>query len=79
MASTLDKVRRLRPVQFRYNDEIDPNNTLRGGFIAQEVAEIFPEAVFEHDGHLRVDVTFLKAKINKAIDEHRILKKYGKR
>lgn len=77
--SVLKKVRKLKTVQFRYNDEIDPENKLRGGFIAQQVAKIFPEAVFEHGGHLRVDVTYLKARICEAQDEYRLSKKYEAR
>lgn len=76
MESVLEKVRKLECVQFRYNDEIDPQNKLRGGFIAQQVAEVFPDAVFKHDGILKVDVSYLKAKVNEAQDEYRLLKKY---
>lgn len=75
----LEKVKLLEPVQFRYNSEIDPENKLRGGFIAQQVAEVFPEAVFKEGGLLRVDLSYLKAKITEALDEHRTLKKYEKR
>ena len=53
-----DIVKRLHPVQFRYlNTEED-----RYGFIAQEVQEIFPEAVAEgKDGHLSLNYSELIA------------------
>lgn len=67
----LTKVRQLQPVQFRYNENIDPDCLVRGGFIAQQVQKIFPEVVFEHKGLLRVNRTILGSYINRALHEHK--------
>lgn len=67
----LAKVRQLKPVQFRYNEDIDPDCLVRGGFIAQQVQKIFPEIVREIDGLLRVNTTKLGSYINRALDEHK--------
>lgn len=46
--SILSRVLRLRPVKYKY---IKPNPSLPdAGFIAQEVEELFPEAVTEKNG-----------------------------
>ena len=52
ISSSLDKIMRLRPVQFNYNEEYlnlyndtSSLSRLQKGFIAQEVKEIFPEMV----------------------------------
>lgn len=46
--SFLSRILRLRPVKFKY---IEPKPGLpEAGFIAQEVEELFPEAVTEKDG-----------------------------
>lgn len=52
IGSSLDKIMKLRPVQFNYNEEYlnlynDTNalSRLHKGFIAQEVKELFPEMV----------------------------------
>ena len=67
----LAKVRQLKPVQFRYNENFDPDCVLRGGFVAQQVREIFPELVKEIDGYLRVNTTELSGYITRALDEHK--------
>lgn len=73
----LTKVRQLKPVQFRYNENFDPDCNLRGGFVAQQVQQIFPELVSKHeDGLLRVNTTALGGYINRALDEHKKIK-YG--
>jgi len=69
--SLLERVRRLRPVQFRYREEIDPGQPLRAGFIAQEVKEIFPEAVREVGGVLMLDMDVLSAIVEQAKQEYR--------
>ena len=53
-AGVLKKMRRLPVSRFRYRDEAAarPPQT---GFIAQDVRELFPEAVREVDGYLAVD------------------------
>lgn len=72
----LEKVRLLKPVQFRYNENFDPDCVLRGGFVAQEIREIFPELVQEIDGFLRVKTTELSGYVTRALDEHK-KQKYG--
>ena len=69
--SVLDRVRKLRPVQFRYNSDIDEATALRAGFVAQEVQEIFPDCVFEHEGRLIIKTELLGSYINMAVDEEK--------
>jgi len=40
----------LRPVTFRYNEDIDPAGITQYGLIAEEVAEVAPELVFADEG-----------------------------
>ena len=47
-----DRVAQLQPIQFRYHKDIDPEQKLRAGFSAQQVAQVFPDAVIEKDGYL---------------------------
>ena len=47
-----DRVAQLQPIQFRYHKDIDPEQKLRAGFSAQQVAQVFPDAVVEIDGYL---------------------------
>ena len=46
-----NRVARLQPIQFRYNKDIDPEQKLRAGFSAQQVAEVFPDAVVQKNGY----------------------------
>ena len=55
--SALEKLKQLKPIQFRYNEELDPNQSLRAGFSAQQVQKIIPEAVHEVDGVLMLDLS----------------------
>ena len=57
--SALEKLKQLKPIQFRYNEELDPNQSLRAGFSAQQVQKIIPEAVHEVDGVLLLDLNVL--------------------
>jgi len=57
--SILERVRRLTPLQFRYRRELDPSGALRGGFSAQQVQEVFPDAVVEVNGALMIDLEVL--------------------
>lgn len=66
----------LKPVQFRYNENFDPDCVLRGGFVAQQVQKIFPELVKKIDGYLRVNTTELAGYITRALDEHKKIQ-YG--
>lgn len=66
----LDRVRQLRPVSFRYIEDIDPKQEPRAGFIAQEVQEIFPEAVVEENGVLLIDLRVLIRLVTEAVEEY---------
>ena len=67
--SALEKLKQLEPIQFRYNEELDPNQSLRAGFSAQQVQKIIPEAVHEVDGVLMLDVNVLRNYISLAREE----------
>lgn len=67
--SVLDRVASLQPVQFRYRRELDPSGALRGGFLAQQVREVFPDAVIEADGVLMIDLDVLERYVAMARDE----------
>ena len=69
-SNLLERVKKLRPVQFRYNSDVDAETKLRAGFIAQEVREIFPECVFENNGRLAIKNELLGSLINQAQDEY---------
>ena len=64
-----DRVARLQPIQFRYNKDIDPEQKLRAGFSAQQVAEVFPDAVVQENGYLFIRKDVLDAYINQAFQE----------
>ena len=67
--SALKKLKQLEPIQFRYNEEIDPSTSLRGGFSAQQVQKIIPEAVREVDGVLMLDMNILRNYVALAREE----------
>jgi len=67
--SALEKLKQLEPIQFRYNEEIDPSKTLRGGFSAQQVQQVIPEAVHEIGGVLRIDINVLRNYLTSARKE----------
>lgn len=64
-----DRVAQLVPIQFRYDQALDPEQKLRGGFSAQQVATVFPDAVFEEDGALKINGTVLAGYIHQALNE----------
>lgn len=64
-----DRVAQLVPIQFRYEESLDPEQKLRGGFSAQQVATVFPDAVFEENGVLKIDGTVLAGYIHQALNE----------
>jgi len=45
MAGESDAIMKLRPVVFRYREEIDPTNLTQYGLIAEEVADVYPDLV----------------------------------
>lgn len=63
-----DRVAQLQPIQFRYDKVIDPEQKLRAGFSAQQVAQVFPDAVIEKDGLLYIDQQALGDYIQQAKD-----------
>ncbi len=67
--SALEKLKQLEPIQFRYNEELDPNQSLRAGFSAQQVQKIIPEAVHEVDGVLMLDLNVLRNYVSLAREE----------
>ena len=67
--SALDKLKKLEPIQFRYKENIDPTQSLRAGFSAQQVQEIIPEAVHEVDGVLMLDLNVLRNYLSLAKEE----------
>ncbi len=67
--SALEKLKQLKPIQFRYNEELDPNQSLRAGFSAQQVQQIIPEAVHEVDGVLMLDLNVLRNYVSLAREE----------
>ena len=73
--SALEKLKKLQAIQFRYKKEFDNDQRLRAGFSAQQVREVIPEAVFEEDGYLMLDMDVLKKYVRRAKKE---LKKVNK-
>lgn len=73
--SALEKLKKLQAIQFRYKKEFDNDQRLRAGFSAQQVREVIPEAVFEEDGYLMLDMDVLKKYVREAKKE---LKKVNK-
>ena len=67
--SALEKLKQLEPIQFRYNEQLDPSQSLRGGFSAQQVQKIIPEAVHEVDGVLMLDINVLRNYVALAREE----------
>ena len=67
--SALEKLKKLEPIQFRYKENIDPTQSLRAGFSAQQVQEIIPEAVHEVEGVLMLDLNVLRNYLSLAKEE----------
>jgi len=73
--NALGKLKQLQAIQFRYKPEVDSDQRLRAGFSAQQVQQIIPEAVFEEDGYLMLDMDVLKAYVREAKKELRKINK----
>ena len=69
--NALGKLKQLQAIQFRYKPEFDSDQRLRAGFSAQQVQQVIPEAVFEEDGYLMLDMDVLKAYVREAKKELR--------
>ena len=67
--SALEKLRQLKPIQFRYKKELDQEQRLRAGFSAQQVQKIIPEAVVEVNGILMLDMNVLSKYMREAKKE----------
>tara|TARA_Y100001937_G_scaffold101837_1_gene139832 strand:+ start:312 stop:536 length:225 start_codon:yes stop_codon:yes gene_type:complete len=67
--SAVEKLKKLKPIQFRYKKELDPSQSLRAGFSAQQVKEIIPEAVIEVNGILMLDMNILRSYVETAKKE----------
>lgn len=68
--SNLDRVRRLEPVEFRYEPSIDPDQKLRAGFLAQQVKSVIPEAVVEINGIEMINLKTLRGVVDAAVREY---------
>ena len=75
ITNALGKLKRLQAIQFRYKQEVDNDQRLRAGFSAQQVREVIPEAVFEENGYLMLDMDVLKAYVREAKKELRKINK----
>ena len=73
--SALEKLKKLQAIQFRYKKEVNSDQRLRAGFSAQQVQQVIPEAVFEEDGYLMLDMDVLKAYVREAKKELRKINK----
>ena len=73
--SALEKLKKLQTIQFRYKPEVDSDQRLRAGFSAQQVREVIPEAVFEEDGYLMLDMDVLNSYVVEAKKELKELNK----
>ena len=62
----LDKLSKLRKVYFKWKDNSVSNNEI--GMIAQDVQKIYPELVYEDEGHLSLAYDKLSVITLEAID-----------
>ena len=67
--SALEKLKQLEPIQFRYKGNIDPTQSLRAGFSAQQVQEIIPDSLHEVDCVLLLDLNVFRNYIALAREE----------
>ena len=65
--STLDKVKQLIPIQFKYKQ--DKEQLVRAGFSAQQVQQLFPDAVTTVNGILHIKLDVLQKHIKQAYEE----------
>ena len=75
ITNALGKLKQLQALQFRYKEEFDSDQRLRAGFSAQQVQTVIPEAVFEVDGYLALDMDVLKAYVRQAKKDLRKINK----
>ena len=74
--SVIDKILKLRPVQFLFKNHIDDNkkkNADRLGFISQEVEKLFPNLVDTSDkGFKSIDYAKMSVILTKAVQEQQL-------
>lgn len=70
--SVLERVLQLEPINFRYVESLDPQQQLRAGFSAQQVQQLFPDAVQDVGGVLMLIPDVLQGYIDQAFKEARI-------
>ena len=66
--SITDKVKQLIPIQFKYKN--DPQQLVRAGFSAQQVQQLFPDAVTTVNGTLHIKLDVLKRYILQAVNKN---------
>lgn len=70
--SVLERMLQLEPINFRYNNDLDPEQLLRSGFSAQQVKQLFPDAVIQINGLLVINQDILQKYITQAFYEARV-------
>ena len=70
--TVLERVLQLEPINFRYNNDLDPKQLLRAGFSAQQVKQLFPDAVIQINGLLVINQDILQKYITQAFYEARV-------
>ncbi len=75
MGDTSDQILSLRPVTFRYKQEIDPKGVQQFGLVAEEVEKVNP-ALVVHDGHGKIYSVHYQAVYAMLLNE--FLKQHGK-
>ena len=70
--TVLERVLQLEPINFRYNNDLDPEQLLRSGFSAQQVKQLFPDAVIQINGLLVINQDILQKYITQAFYEARV-------
>lgn len=70
--TVFERVLQLEPINFRYNNDLDPKQLLRAGFSAQQVKQLFPDAVIQINGLLVINQDILQKYITQAFYEARV-------
>ena len=70
--TVLERVLQLEPINFRCNEDLDPKQLLRAGFSAQQVKQLFPDAVIQINGLLVINQDILQKYITRAFHEAQV-------
>ena len=70
--TVLERVLQLESINFRYNNDLDPKQLLRAGFSAQQVKQLFPDAVIQINGLLVINQDILQKYITQAFYEAQV-------